>query len=306
MAIIIVSKNIFLGGSFMKIGVALSGGGIRGIAHAGVLQALNDYQIPIDIIGGTSAGSMIASLYAMGYEPYTIYLLFQRNAKKILGENKVSFLTKFFPFSSKKESPLKGLNDGEGMEKIYDKLAEKKQITNISQIKMPLVIPAVDITQSKEYIFTNYFPKNPIDKDQYITNISIGKAVRASSSFPAVFNPCYFKEHAFMDGGLLDNIPVNEVKKQGADKVLAVKFEADKIDETSNLMDIGMKTIDIMGNKIAEENIEMSDYVLNVSTDKCGLLDVEKLDSCYQYGYDSVKKNIQQIRKTILDNERIF
>ena len=62
----------------MKIGIALSGGGIRGIAHAGVLKALEDNNIKIDIIGGTSAGSMIASLYAMGYAPHYIFLLFKK------------------------------------------------------------------------------------------------------------------------------------------------------------------------------------------------------------------------------------
>ena len=59
----------------MKLGIALSGGGIRGIAHAGVLKALEDNGIHIDIIGGTSAGSLVASLYAMGYSPYYIYIL---------------------------------------------------------------------------------------------------------------------------------------------------------------------------------------------------------------------------------------
>ena len=58
----------------MKLGIALSGGGIRGIAHAGVLKALEDNGIKIDIIGGTSAGSLVASLYAMGYSPYYIYI----------------------------------------------------------------------------------------------------------------------------------------------------------------------------------------------------------------------------------------
>ncbi|MBR1802980.1 MAG: patatin-like phospholipase family protein [Clostridia bacterium] len=286
----------------MKIGVALSGGGIRGIAHAGVLQALEDYHIPINIIGGTSAGSMIASLYAMGYSPYVIYLLCQRNAERIVRENNFSFMKRFFSFQSKGNDRLTGMKDGKMIEEIYDRLAERKQITSISQIKMPLVIPAVDIMKSKEYVFTNYLPKKAVDEKQYITDISIGKAVRASSSFPAVFNPCYVNSHAFMDGGMLDNVPVYEVKKQGADKVLAVKFDADKIDENSNFMDIGMKTIDIMGNKIAEENLEMSDYVLSVYTDKCGLLDVDKLDQCYQYGYESVQKNIKQIKQIFLND----
>lgn len=71
----------------MKLGVALSGGGIRGIAHAGALKALEDNGITIDVIGGTSAGSLVASLYAMGYSPYYIYILFKRYAKDIVEVN---------------------------------------------------------------------------------------------------------------------------------------------------------------------------------------------------------------------------
>ena len=279
----------------MKIGVALSGGGIRGIAHAGVLQALIEQNIPIDVIGGTSAGSMVASLYAVGYPPSVICELFKRYAKDIVGVNNIPH----FYYSFGKKQKITGLHSGEPIEKIYDRLAKLKGITNLSQVEIPLVIPTVDIMRAKEYIFTNYIPEQVTDKSQYIQNISIGKAVRASSSFPAVFSPCYVENYAFMGGGALDNVPVYEVKKQGADKVLAVKFDADKIDENSNLMDIVMKTIDIMGSKIAEENLEMSDYILNVYTDKVGLLDIQKLDKCYQYGYQSVMSNIEKIKEAL-------
>ena len=149
------------------------------------------------------------------------------------------------------------------------------------------------------YIFTNNIPRNEEDKSKYIKDVTVGKAVRASSSFPAVFMPCKIDEYAFMDGGVLDNVPVEEVRKQGVDKVLAVKFDADKIEKDSNLMDIAMKTIDIMGNKISEESLKKSDYVLNVYTDKVGLLDIKKLDKCYEYGYQSVMKNINEIKKAL-------
>ena len=283
----------------MKLGIALSGGGIRGIAHAGVLKALEDNDIPIDIIGGTSAGSMIASLYAMGYSPYYIYILFKKYAKDIAGMNTNPILGGIQSILGRKRKIVTGLKSGEAIENLYDEMAARKGIRQISQIKMPIVIPTVDITESKEYVFTNYIPKDAEDKLQYMTQISVGKAVRASSSFPAVFSPCKVKTHAFMDGGALDNIPVNEVKKQGADKVIAVKFDADPIDETSDIMDIVMKTIDIMGSKISEESLEMSDLILNVYTDKVGLLDIEKLDSCYQYGYQCVMENLDKITNMI-------
>lgn len=162
---------------------------------------------------------------------------------------------------------------------------------------MPLVIPTVDVKLSKEYIFTNQIPKQSEDTSQYITDISIGKAVRASSSFPGVFCPCDFKTHKFLDGGILDNIPVVEVKKQGADKVIAINFKADDIDENSNMMDIAMRTIDIMGNKISEESLEQSDLIITIATDKTGLLDVEKMDKCYQYGYQTIIKNLDKIKE---------
>ena len=280
----------------MKIGLALSGGGIRGIAHAGVLKALEDNQITIDIIGGTSAGSMIASLYAMGYKPEEIFHLFKKHAKKVIGMNSMPLLSGIQNVMKMgRKKAMTGLKSGEAIEEIYDEMAQQKQVKVLKDIKMPIVIPTVDITESKEYVFTNQMPKEKVDNSQYILDSTVGKAIRASSSFPAVFSPCRKKTHAFMDGGALDNVPVLEVKKQGADKVIAVKFDADHIDETSNLMDIVMKTIDIMGNKIAEESLEMSDIVLNVATDKVGLLDIEKLDSCYQYGYDCVMQNIDKI-----------
>lgn len=283
----------------MKIGVALSGGGIRGIAHAGVIRALEENGIKIDIIGGTSCGSMIASLYAMGYTPHYIYILFKRYAKDIAGLNTKPIISGLQSHFFKSKKVFSSLKDGEIIEKVYNKLALQKGIKNISQVQMPLVIPSVDITESKEYIFTNNIPKNEENISQYITDITIGKAVRASSSFPAVYNPCLLGTHAFMDGGALDNIPVNEVRKQGADKVIAVKFDADQVDQNSNIMDIVMKTIDIMGNKISEESLEMSDIIINVYTDKVGLLDIEKLDSCYKYGYNCVMQNIDKIKEIL-------
>lgn len=283
----------------MKLGIALSGGGIRGIAHAGVLKALEDNDIKIDIIGGTSAGSMVAALYAMGYSPYYIYILFKIYAKSIIGANTNPIISGVHGYFKNRKKNITGLKDGEGIEKIFNKMAKKRNIEKISDIKMPIIIPTVDIMNSKEYVFTNSIPENLENQEQYITDITIGKAVRASSSFPAVFNPCKDKKHAFMDGGALDNVPVHEVKKQGADKVIAVKFDSDQIKEDSNLMDIIMKTIDIMGSKISEESLEMSDLILNVYTDKVGLLDINKLEACYQYGYNCVIENLDKIKNIL-------
>ena len=282
----------------MLIGIALSGGGIRGIAHAGVLKALEESNIQIDIIGGTSSGSLVSVLYAMGFSPYYIFLLFKRYAKNIVDFDTVPIISTIGNFMVNKKFQICGFNSGEEIGRVYDELAKSRGINNISDIKMPIVIPAVDVNDAKKYIFTNNPLKNT-NKIQYISDISVGTAVRASSSFPGIFCPCEYKKHKFLDGGILDNIPVKEVRKQGADKVIAVNFKADIIDENSNFMDISMRTLDIMGNKISEENLADSDFVLTVETDKTGLLDYEKLDSCYKFGYDFCMKNIEKIKSIL-------
>lgn len=81
--------------------------------------------------------------------------------------------------------------------------------------------------------------------------------------------------------------------------MIAINFKADDVDENSNIMDIAMRTIDMMGNKISEESLEQSDFVLTISTDKTGLLEVEKLDKCYQYGYQAVIKNLDSIQNLL-------
>lgn len=232
----------------------------------------------------------------MGYKPYYIYVLFKKYAQDIINVGNGTIVNGISNFVRNKKIGITGLNDGILMEKMYNELALKKGVKVIGDIKMPLVIPAVDISEAKEYIFTNCAPRDNMN-DEYITEIDIGKAVRASSSFPAVFCPCEFKNHMFLDGGTLDNVPVLPLKNVFDKKIIAVNFEADKVEEESDVMDIIMRTLDIMGDKIAEKGLEQSDLILTVPTDRAGLFDIEKLDKCYKFGYDTVIKNLDKIKK---------
>lgn len=284
----------------MKIGLALSGGGIRGIAHAGVLKALEENGIKIDIIGGTSSGGIISSLYAMGYSPYYIYILFKRYAKEIVEINSNTIISSIANFMMNKKINIAGLKTGESLEKAYENLGLKKGIRKIKDInRLPLVIPAVNVQDGKEYIFTNNIPNNPKENDKYISDMPIGRAIRATSSFPGIFCPCNFEKYNFLDGGVLDNIPVLEVKNQGADKVIAINFKSDDVDENSNVMDIIMRTLDIMGNKISDKSLEKSDLILTIPTDGTGLFDVEKLDNCYKSGYKVALENMDKIKEIL-------
>lgn len=282
----------------MKVGVSLAGGGIRGIAHVGVLKALEENNIKVTAIAGTSAGSIIATLYAMGYSPYYIYLLFKRYARDIINIRSKPIINGITNFIRNNKIGIAGLSDGNEFEKMYDELARKKGFRLIGDIKMPLLVSAVDIGESKEYIFTNCASRKNI-KDNYITEIGIGRAVRASSSFPAIFCPCEYKNHIFMDGGVLNNLPTEELKKVYTGKIISVNFESDPVYNDYDIMNIIMKTLDIMGNKLSINSLKKSDFVLTVPTDGTGLIDVDKMDICYKYGYEIAIKNIDKIRKML-------
>ena len=274
----------------MKLGIALSGGGIRGIAHAGVLKALEENEIKPQIISGTSSGSIVATLYALGYSPYYIYILFKRYAKEICGLSGMPIISSISSFIVNKKVNISGINDGKKLEKAFNSLAGKKGIKKVSEIEMPLLIPTVDITKSKEFVCSS------IKSRKYIGDIEVGKAVYASSAFPVVFKPCKYRNHIFVDGGVLNNIPVKILKENGADIVIAVNFDSDTVDNESNIMDIIMKTLDIMGNKVSDEILDASDFKITITSDGTGLLDVDNIDYCYNSGYKETLKHMEEIK----------
>lgn len=276
----------------MKLGLALAGGGMRGIAHAGFLKALEENNIKIDMVGGTSSGSHIAFLMSIGYKSSDIFKLFKEEADNLIGKNSNSIILNSFLFNKKLK--LDGLRSGKPIEELYDRIGKEKGVKYIKDINFPLVITATNVVDEKEYIFTSV--KNN-DNPRYIENIRIGRAIRASSSFSVVFDPCKYEDKIFLDGGILDNVPVDEVKKLGADKVIAVKFNSDKIDEFSNVMDIAMKTVDMMGNKISEINLLNSDLIITINTDGTGLLDIENSEYCFNSGYMAGLENIEKIKE---------
>lgn len=282
----------------MKIGLALSGGGIRGVAHIGVLKALEENDIKIDVIGGTSSGGLIASLYAMDYKPDYMYYLFKRYSKDVVTMDNKPIFSGIKNFIINKKLGFTGISDGSKLEKLYKELAKKKNVYTIKDIKMPLAIPSIDLNDAKEYVFSNVISKDE-DSSKYIEDIPVEKAVRASSSFPAFFCPCEYKNHVFLDGGTLNNIPANEVKRMGADRVISIRFEENVYDAESDVMDIIMRTLDIMGGKISENNVKQSDYVLTIPTDKVRLLDDSKTDSCFRAGYEAAMSKMGEIKKSI-------
>ena len=280
----------------MKLGLAMSGGGIKGAAHIGVIQALQEENIKVDIVGGTSIGSIVAALYAMEYTPKEMLKLFNYFSKLIF-KNSAMYTD---PRGKKLLSiQAGGLYSGENIAFAIEEAGKYKNIKKLQDLKIPIVIPAVDLRDSEKYVFTNMGKIN----DKYLNKADIAVAVRASSSYPAIFAPCIYNKHKFVDGGILDNIPVEEVKKIGADKVIAVRFKLNKTSRTIGLRSTLNKAIDIMFSKIEGEEVKKADYVIEIDTQDVNPFDFKQSNKCYKYGYLQAKKEIANIKKMIFKED---
>src|SRR5574344_379387 len=243
----------------MQIGLALAGGGVKGAGHIGVIKALEENGIEVGYIGGTSIGSIVSSLYAMGYSTEEMLKLFKYFAKDIMKVDPKYFWSNV---KARKNVVGDGLISGEGIEMAINECAELKKLKTINDIKMPIVIPTVDIKESKKYIFTNHSFDQHFKPENCIQDISIGKAVRASASYPGMFAPTIFEEHKFVDGGIMDNLPVSEVRALGAEKVLSIRFSSEKDIDPKSMLEVVTKSIDLLFEQRTASEVASSDFAI--------------------------------------------
>ena len=290
----------------MKLGLSLSGGGVKGAAHIGVLKALEEEHINIDSIAGTSSGSIVASLYAMGLDADEIYTIFKKYCKKIKYIDLWNIIKLIYGLIFRRKIIIDGLNSGKEIEKLINGIAENRNIKDISEIRFPLVIPAVNMYNGKVTCFTSYkHKKRDLSNTIFINRINIGKAVRASCSYPVVFSPCEFNNTSLIDGGIRENTPWRELKEIGTDKVISVVFR-EKFDKECcmNIIDVAARSIGLLSNELSNYEWDGTDYLLEIHTEKIGLLDMDKVDELYQVGYETAKKQMYNIKKLIENKEK--
>lgn len=285
----------------MELGLSFSGGGVKGAAHIGVLKALEEEKIQIKHISGTSSGSIVATLYACGYKPEEILEIFKKYGKQIKYIEGKNILKIISGLIIKRKIIIKGLNSGKILEKIVKQACLEKNIQNINQIKIPILIPSVDIHTGNIYIFTSkQIREKYSDKVYYINNIEIEKAVKASCSYPGVFEPVKYKDIELVDGGIRENIPWKETKKMGADKVISVVFNEDgKTKCCDNIVDVISNSIGILCHELSNYEINGADYLLKINTPKISLLDTSKIKILYKLGYNQTKNKINEIKRII-------
>lgn len=277
----------------MKIGLALSGGGVRGAAHVGAIKALEENGIKIDAIAGTSAGSIVGALYAMGYTTEEMYKLFKYFAKSVMA---ISPMDIFGGMKEVRGVRLGGITSSHNIELAIEEAAGLKNIKNIKDIKMPISIPTTDLISDREIIFTNNVN---VQGEEYIHDIDIGKAVRASCCFPGMYAPFEYDKYQFADGGIFDNLPVAETKKLGVDKVIAIKFGLKNPRKQKTLYNIAMQSLDLMTENLIKDSIKQSDFVIEINLKDVKPFSINKLEFAYQQGYMQTLDHIIKLKKTL-------
>lgn len=294
----------------MSIGIALSGGGAKGAAHIGVLQALKEEGIVPEYISGASSGSIVATLYACGYSPYSMLYMFNNYCKYVTDFDRLlPFKIIGVVFTGKIN--IKYIVKGKNLECLIRRCCKAKKVSNIQDIKMPIAISTVDIDTGEIVYFLNHHIKQEQtiesqnrlydDITSYYYKGDIASIVRASSSFPVAFEPKRINNKLLIDGGVRMNCPVEILKNMGADKVIAVSFD-DKIKQECNYPNIisaATRSFDIMGHQVNLPELQKADYVIRPKIKNMPLWELDKSSYCANKGYEAVKENIDEIKKAI-------
>lgn len=285
----------------MKKGLCLAGGGIKGAAHIGALKVFEEENIKFDCFSGTSSGSIVATLIALGYSADEMYQLFKKYAKSIKYIEWKNIFKIIYGLIVKRKLIVNGLNTGKVIEKSMKKACEIKNIENIQniqEINKELLIPAVDADSGKVYIFNSCNIDKKTKEEIYVSKGPIPKVVRASCSYPVVFSPCEFGDTELLDGGIRENIPWRELKEIGCDKVVSINFQNKyKKKCCENIIEIAERSLELMCDELYEYEIDKIDYLHTIKSDNVSLLEVEKMDELYEQGYFQTKDKIEEIKK---------
>ena len=249
-----------------KVALVLSGGAARGFAHVGVIRVLEREKIPLDLIVGTSVGSLVGAIYA---------------------DKKNSFELEWVAFALEERdlfdytfiSPTQGFVRGERLE---DFVLKKLSAREIEQLKLPFVAVATDLQNGEVVV---------------LQSGSVARAVRASSAIPGIFIPVAYQGRLLVDGGVLNNVPVDVARKMGAEVVIAVDLGgARKSAPVSNIFDAMVQSLYLMGAESTEARLRQADVVIRPQVSHIGLLDFSRKKELLTLGMEAAEQALPSLR----------
>ncbi len=245
-----------------KLGVALSGGGAKGFAHAGALQALNEFGLKPDVIAGTSAGAVAGSLYAAGYTPHEICDLFKNKG-----------VTHF----TKPTIPTAGLLNPS---KFVDYLRSKIPYKNVEDLPIAMHIVASDLDNGVMKVFTEG---------------SLPERIMASSNVPIVFPPMVIDGVHYIDGGVFCNFPV-EVVRPLCDTLIGINVSPlVPVKYNQNIFEIANRAYNFMFRNNSKEDGKLCDILIEMPAAlQYDTFNLESVDEIFELGYAETKKILEK------------
>ncbi|MDR7335953.1 patatin-like phospholipase family protein [Roseateles asaccharophilus] len=255
-----------------RLGLALGGGAARGFAHIGVIQVLEENGIKVDLVAGTSAGSLVASLYASGKGGKEMQALAE-------GMDEGAITDWSFP--------LRGLIRGEALARF---IRDKTGGRGIEQMVLPLGIVATDLSDGSAILFRSG---------------DTGTAVRASSAVPAVFQPVKIGMREYVDGGLVSPVPVRFAREMGAQLIVAVDITSPpEKDPPGDAFRMLMQTFSIMGRSINSFELRDADVLIRPRLDGVGSADFTARRRAIQAGRDAAQAVLPLLKQRIAEKTR--
>ncbi|MCX7990728.1 MAG: patatin-like phospholipase family protein [Proteobacteria bacterium] len=251
-----------------KIGLALSGGGIRAYAHLGFLSNLEWAKIPVSLISGSSVGAVIGAYYSAG-----LNLDILKNRLKEIGFlNIFSFILPFYGLSSFKK-----------VANLFSKLGIPE---SFEELKIPLIVSATDLKK-----------RAPV----YFNSGSLWSALFASMALPGVFSPIKMGEMYLVDGGISVNLPVSVLKENGADFVVAVDVNSSsrKFPVITNIYQVVYESVTLMVQRTTEQERASADFLIDIDLEGIGFLDFKKREEVINYSYKNSYQKVLELKKNL-------
>ncbi|WP_299528454.1 patatin-like phospholipase family protein [uncultured Lutibacter sp.] len=287
----------------IKVGLVLSGGGAKGLAHVAVLKVLEEAGVRVDYIGGTSMGAIVGSLYASGYnakeldsivKSINFYKLLTndlpRKSKPFYEKENGEKYALSLPIRGKKVGIPRALSEGQNVLNLLTELTQHvNNINDFSELPIPFVCIATNLETGEQVTLNKGF---------------LPEAVKASGSFPTLLAPVMIDGKLLTDGGIVNNFPVDEVKAMGADIIIGVDIQGGL--EAKDELDSAVKILDqIVGfqmYKNSDSKYENVDLLIQPNVDDYNVVSFDKMDEIMNIGDIASRKKFDEL-KDIADKQ---
>ncbi len=251
----------------LKLGLALSGGGTRGVAYIGIFKAFEEAGLHFDYVAGTSIGSFMGAAYCAGIPIDRMTEIAKRLREKDILTSKIAFMP----------------NKTEKLEAVIDDALEGR---SFEDLKIPFTAVAVDIISGQEI---------------HLKKGKLNKAIASSCAVPGIFNPVEYPPYRFYDGGLQNNIPADVVREMGADIVLTIDINPTRGygTESTKYLELLKAALRIMMKSNSVKGYVHSDYVLKVDLSDFDQRKLEGVEDMIRIGYETAKEEMPNILKVL-------